>query len=419
MPASLRPTDRAAAPAVPVVLGPEHGSSIAQSHDRCRAMGVEEDRLPDLSPVSPVRLQQMRELNRRLCEHAAPIMEMLFEQIVSTRSIVVLTDTQGTILHSIGDDHFMERAQQIALAPGVNWSEAAKGTNAIGTALYDEAPTVVHGGEHYVRANRFLTCSAAPIFDHAGRVLGVLDVTGHQRSYHPHTLAMVAMSARLIENQWFSDRFRHGLRLHFATRPEALGTVREGMVAVSPEGAILGANRCALDQLRLSPAALRIRGLESVFGVSLPQLADHCRRHADQPIALEVTDGRGETRLIHARAFFHWPTLWPAAVTQEMTATPVPVDAPGQARPKPAGARPGTAPLSAPQERPSTEASETAPSLGHGTLERLELEAIERTLAACGGNVSQAARALGIGRNTVYRKLRRLRQGPKPPRAGP
>ena len=45
---------------------------------------------------------------------------------------------------------------------------------------------------------------------------------------------------------------------------------------------------------------------------------------------------------------------------------------------------------------------------GAGTnarLEELELSAILRTLDAHGGNVSAAARALGVSRNTIYRKL--------------
>lgn len=40
------------------------------------------------------------------------------------------------------------------------------------------------------------------------------------------------------------------------------------------------------------------------------------------------------------------------------------------------------------------------------TLERLSQQAIEQALSACGGNVSQAARQLGISRNTLYRRLK-------------
>lgn len=381
-PQRLAPQCPNALPAGPATVPPPaaHEHAIRRSHARCAALGVDARAVPDVSPVPQVRLREMRERNQRLCQHAAPVMEMLFEQIVFTRSLVVLTDSQGTILHSLGDDGFMEKAQQIALAPGVNWSEASKGTNAVGTALFDETPTLVHGAEHFVRANHFLTCSASPIFDHAGQVMGVLDVTGDQRSYHPHTLALVGLSAQMIEKHWFSDRFRQGLRLHFHARAEMLGTVREGLLAVSPDGAILGANRAALQQLGMSAAALRMQGLEAVLGITVSAIIDHCRRRGDEPLTLMLRTADGREEPVHLRAFFNWPTLWPS-MPATVTAPPVrpAVAAPAQAATVPPG----------------------------GTLEAVELDTIRRAVAAAGGNLSQAARQLGIGRNTLYRKLRK------------
>ena len=42
---------------------------------------------------------------------------------------------------------FASRAAQVALRPGVQWSEDGTGTNAIGTALYERRPIEVHGNE--------------------------------------------------------------------------------------------------------------------------------------------------------------------------------------------------------------------------------------------------------------------------------
>ncbi len=412
-----------AVPGAGLIQPPAHQQSIARSHERCAALGVDALAVPDLSPVPHHRLREIRDRHQRLYQHAAPVMEMLLEQIISTRSVVVLTDSQGTILHSIGDDGFMEKAQQIALAPGVNWSEATKGTNAVGTALFDETATLVHGNEHFIRANHFLTCSASPIFDHAGQVMGVLDVTGDYRSYHPHTLAMVGMSAQMIENHWFSDRFRHGLRLHFHPRAEMLGTVREGLLAVSPDGAILGANRTALSFVGTSAAALRMEGLEGVFGVSVPAVVDHCRRHGDQPLTVRVAQGPQEARVFHMRAFFSWPTLWPGRDAHE-----VPSPAPAADRPAAAPARAVPAPFLPNETRPAPDSplaasARTQPIAGADlaaqpgtvpadtpppTLEAVELDTIRRAVEAAGGNISKAARHLGIGRNTIYRKLRQL-----------
>jgi transcriptional regulator of acetoin/glycerol metabolism len=40
-----------------------------------------------------------------------------------------------------------------------------------------------------------------------------------------------------------------------------------------------------------------------------------------------------------------------------------------------------------------------------GTLRQLEVATIRQTLADLGGNVSEAARRLGVSRNTIYRRL--------------
>jgi transcriptional regulator of acetoin/glycerol metabolism len=124
----------------------------------------------------------------------------------------------------------------VALAPGANWSEQAKGTNAVGTALIEEQPVLVHADEHFLHANHFLTCSAAPILDPRGNILGVLDVSGDHRSYHQHTMALVKMSARMIENRWLTDDYRNVMRLHFHGRAEFIGTLMEGILAVSADG---------------------------------------------------------------------------------------------------------------------------------------------------------------------------------------
>jgi transcriptional regulator of acetoin/glycerol metabolism len=278
--------------ALACVQQPKRTELIEQSHQRCSALGLTRVERPDFEPLMRSDLAVARERNQRLFTHAAPVMEMLFEQIVDTESMIVLADVQGTILHSVGDDKFLERARKVALSPGVNWAEHSKGTNAIGTALFEETPTLVHGGEHFIFANNFLTCSAAPIFDPRGNILGVLDVTGDQRSYHQHTMGLVRMSARMIENQWLSDDYGNRLRLHFHSRAEFIGTLLEGIVVVGADGKILGANRSALDQLDISSAALRMHSLTSLFGTTVSAIFDHFRAPLATPMMLSLSNGR-------------------------------------------------------------------------------------------------------------------------------
>lgn len=300
---------------------PDHFWAIQQSHERCAALGVSRIDAPDFSPIGRPDLSVALQRNRRLYDHAAPVMALLHEQIARTESMVLLTDSLGTVIHAVGDDDFLGRAEKVALRPGANWSEGAKGTNAIGTALVDETPTLVHATEHYLHANQFLTCSAAPILDPRGNMLGVLDVSGDFRSFHKHTLALVRMSARMIENRWLTEDLGHALRVHFHARPEFIGTFMEGIVAVGEDGRLLGANRSALELLSMSGAALRMQTLTSLFGTSVAALVDHCREQLATPMMLVLPGGRQ----FSAFARCNWP-VWlasPAATKASDESPPV------------------------------------------------------------------------------------------------
>ena len=319
-------------------LAHEHIVHIDESHERCAALGVSRIGRLDFSTIGQPDLTIARERNLRLHQHAAPVMEMLYDQIINTQSMVVLTDATGTILHSFGDDDFLGRAAKVALAPGANWSESAKGTNAVGTALVSEVPTLVHADEHYLHANHFLTCSAAPILDPRGNILGVLDVSGDRQSYHQHTMALVKMSARMIENHWLTDDYRNVMRVHFHSRAEFIGTLMEGILAVGADGRLVGANRGALEQLGLSGAALRMQTLDTLFGTSVAALVDRFR----SPLATPMPVHSLGQRRFHLHARFNWPvwtsladavTLAPAMAAAQIESAHAAVDVQSPAAP--------------------------------------------------------------------------------------
>ncbi|MCG2584100.1 sigma-54-dependent Fis family transcriptional regulator [Massilia sp. TS11] len=300
----ISPSSQSAAPLPLVETAAE---LIHLSHARSRGFGLDPDARPDFSPIGRQDLSLLVEQNRLLHNHALPAMETLYQQIVNTHNMVLLTDAQGVILHALGDADFLEKASKVALQPGAVWSEQSKGTNGIGTAIADKLPTLIHADQHYLRANHFLSCSAAPILDHQGNVLGVLDVSGDQRSYHKHTMALVRMSALMIENQVFSATFEDAITLHFHARPEFIGTLMEGIASFTPSGRFLAANRSAQFQLGLSAAALQTHTFSSLFGLPVSALMDHYRTAAPGLLDLCLHNGvrikaRAQIRLASARA---------------------------------------------------------------------------------------------------------------------
>ena len=274
-----------------MVSGTVSSIMLDESRHRCASYGLSETARPDFSPVGRNDLSLLVEQNRGLHAHALPVMETLYDQIINTHNMVVLTDANGLIVHALGDDDFLEKANRVALQPGVSWSEEGKGTNAIGTAIVEQKPTVVHASEHYLVANHFLTCSAAPIFNHQGSVIGVLDVTGDQRSYHQHTMALVRMSAQMIENHLFSAAFDEAITLHFHSRPEFIGTLMEGIASFSPSGRFLSASRSGLFQLGLPLSALKAHTFSSLFGPPVSSLFDHYRTASPSLLSLCLHNG--------------------------------------------------------------------------------------------------------------------------------
>jgi sigma-54 dependent transcriptional regulator, acetoin dehydrogenase operon transcriptional activator AcoR len=285
---------------------------IEKSRQRSLSYGLKENDAPDFSHLGQADLALLKEQNRALCSYALPVMDSLYEQIVHTHSMVILTDIRGLVLHTVGDDDFLEKADKVAIRPGAAWSERSKGTNAIGTAIAEGMPTLVHGNEHYLNANHFLTCSAAPIYDQQGEMLGVLDVTGDHRSYQRHTMALVRMSAQMIENQLFSAAAGNAITLHFHSRPELIGTLMEGIAAFTPGGRFLSANRAAMFQLGLPLAALRTHTFSSLFNLPVSTLVDHYRMAAPGFLDLRLHNGarvsaRAELRL-DSKLLLHAPS---------------------------------------------------------------------------------------------------------------
>ncbi len=264
---------------------------IEDSWKRSQSFGLSEDQRPEYEPLRRDSLIEACERERQLMLHARPVMETLYEQIVDTQSMVVLTDASGLILHSLGDDDFLRRADKVALKPGVVWSERSKGTNAIGTAIATQAPAVVHGPEHFLTVNHFLTCSATPITDPFSNLLGVLDLSGDWRGYHRHTMALVRMSAQLIENQLFGGAFPDAVLMSFHARPEFIGTLCEGMIAFRPDGSVVSANKSGLFQLGTGLAGLRTHTFASLFGASMSTLFGHARRSDYELLALTMHTG--------------------------------------------------------------------------------------------------------------------------------
>ncbi len=274
---------------------------IARSWRRSLAAGLlPVGRLADSEHSSGNTLRNVLACNHDLLAHSRPVMEYLYEQVRQSHSMVILADKRATLMCTLGDVDFLTKAERVALASGSSWNEQHRGTNAIGTALAEAGSVEIHGAEHFLERNGFLTCAAAPIMAANGELVGVIDISGDQRSRHPHTLGLVGMAARMIENRLVIATCQRHIRLHLHAQPEGIGTVAEGIIALSGDGWIVGANRTGLALLRLAPPDLGATLLSNTLDVRLDELLSRHKRRPGLPTQVHLHDGTPLFVQVHA-----------------------------------------------------------------------------------------------------------------------
>jgi len=150
--------------------------------------------------VSEAELHRRRQQNTRLIAAARPAMDEARHLLSDARSMLILTDTEGTILETEGDARAVDTGQEVKLQRGGLWCEEQIGTNAIGTALACGRPVQIHASEHFCASVQRWTCAAAPVRHPGhGAVIGAVDVSGSTDTFNPQNLAHAVALAQQIE----------------------------------------------------------------------------------------------------------------------------------------------------------------------------------------------------------------------------
>ena len=248
-----------------------HDAIIQASWSRCRAFGLSHQSVPAFDQLPAEGIAQLLESQHSLVQTTHQEVLPYYENILSNSNcLIMLADNQGQVLTSWGTQRFIEPSLTRGFSAGASWMERCSGTNAIGTALACEQAVHIEHDEHFLKANRFMTGSAAPIFDAERKVIAVLDVSSDSYLPPSHTLGMVKMMSQTVENRLILNLFRgEHFQLTFNTGLNNLDSQWAGLLIFDESGQVLSANRRADNLLGLSLSRVSI---ESLFKVSLLEL---------------------------------------------------------------------------------------------------------------------------------------------------
>ena len=245
---------------------------IGDSWRRCvRDYSLDPVRAYSPAVISTGDLRGRQVQHEQLIQIASAEMDSLYDQICGSGYALLLTDASGVILCEKIDSTLKSLFRSAGLLVGADWSELHEGTNGIGTCITVDRPVTVHRTEHFRARHIGLSCSGAPIHDPSGSLLAVLDASTvdarDTRASQAHTMALVNMSAQLIEKCIFLQHHHTTNIVRFHARPELVNLLHDGSLALAMDGTVIAADAMAV---RL----LATRGRNELVGRAFEEIFD-------------------------------------------------------------------------------------------------------------------------------------------------
>jgi transcriptional regulator of acetoin/glycerol metabolism len=245
---------------------------IGDSWRRCvRDYSLDPIRTYSPAVISTGDLRGRQVQHEQLIQIASAEMDSLYDQIAGSGYALLLTDASGVILCEKIDATLKSLFRSAGLLVGADWSELHEGTNGIGTCINVDRPVTVHRTEHFRARHIGLSCSGAPIHEPSGSLLAVLDASTvdarDTRASQAHTMALVNMSAQLIEKCIFLQHHHTANIVRFHARPELVNLLHDGSLALAMDGTVIAADAMAV---RL----LAARGRHDLVGRSFDEIFD-------------------------------------------------------------------------------------------------------------------------------------------------
>ena len=181
---------------------------------------------------------------------------MVFSAVMDNEFIIILTDNNGCILYIKGAEENSSKLKCVNITVGAYMDEQNIGTNAMGTAIKEDKCVQITASEHYITGLQGLTCSAAPIHNTSGEIIGTLNLTGRSNMKHPHTLGFVVFGVKAIENELDNKKINNILTQTYNYMESVIDNFDKGIMILDKEGKITNINKFGAEMFNRDKDAL-------------------------------------------------------------------------------------------------------------------------------------------------------------------
>ncbi|MDD3364123.1 MAG: sigma-54-dependent Fis family transcriptional regulator [Syntrophomonas sp.] len=268
---------------------------IVESWQRCYEAGVDPYDGTCYHFLNQTKLADLLAKRQDFIDIARPFMLKLFEFVKDSGFIVILTDERGYIMEIFGDEDTLDQAQGIHFIKGADWTEESVGTNAIGTAVVLKRPIQTSGAEHYCQKHHAWTCSASPIFNMNGQMIGILDMSGPSNKTHLHTLGMVVAAVEAIKDQIRIQKKNRELTIANDRLTDIFQTMSDGVMIIDKQGVVIQINPVAEQIIGRPSEELMGKAIKEIVGREVHGVEKVLKRQesfSDSELMVDTIDGR-------------------------------------------------------------------------------------------------------------------------------
>ncbi|SDI50056.1 sigma-54-dependent Fis family transcriptional regulator [Pseudomonas panipatensis] len=271
---------------------------IDASWRRSLGHGLDCHRDNDQALEGRASIELLLENNRLLLDAATPDLDYLAQR-QGHDGLIILANADATILSVEGARERLRHSSLEDITLGACWSEAARGTNALGTALVEGRATQIDCGEHFLERLSPFSCTSVPISSPQGTLLGVLDLTREGPLAGPReSLSLLNLAACHIEARLFAASYPGQVVLAFHSRRQYLDSPWQGLLALDLEGRILALSSPACQLLGAERERLLGRRCEELLGARGEQLLG--RLHTGAIGSLQTSKGEFFYKVLQA-----------------------------------------------------------------------------------------------------------------------
>lgn len=251
--------------------------AILASWYRCREWGVNPYSGQCLDSLSPDQLRDKLKCNRGFTKVIKPYMAKIYDAIKGQGYVVYLTDSEGYVLHLLGDKEALTDFQDnLNFRIGVSWSERAVGTTAIGMVLAVGEPVPFMAEEKFCLPFKERACSAVPIKNPDGQIAGALGIAAsfqRIRKIDCRVFGMLLAAEMAIENHFKIAKVDERLQIVSHYYKALFDSVSEAIVVIDEKGLIKDINSGAQKVLSLSNQNIIGQPVSEIIGLRPQTLA--------------------------------------------------------------------------------------------------------------------------------------------------